>query len=207
MPKEIDWFNRLAEVPGVGYEPQQPLPRPALWNARPQIFSYDDGEGRKVKSLMWPSEDGGETSASPAQSHGLSDRRNASAREVTANLRETLELPGDAGDYHFALQLSADALWARRKEDPSLIETVVELCLLNIRLIEARPEAVTDQYAKGPISYYSVTAFRRLVDVYRREGLVREALAVSRRGERFDQAVDLEELEAQVAALDAEPVP
>lgn len=156
---------------------------------------------------MWPSEDGGETSASPAQSHGLSNARNASAREVIANLRETLELPGNARDYHFALQLSADALWARRKEDPSLVETVVDLCLLNIRLIEARPEAVIDEYAKGPISYYSVTALSRLVDVYRREGLVREALAIARRGERFDQAVDLEELEAQVAALDAELAP
>ena len=42
------------------------------------------------------------------------------------------------------------------------------------------------------------------MNVYRREGLIREALAIARRGGRFTQDVDIEELEAQVAALAAE---
>ncbi len=203
---ETEWFKRLAEVPGVGYEPPQPLPRPALRNARPKVVTYDDVGGRKLRSLMWPSSAGGETSASPVQSHSPSDPRNASTQEILANLGEALELPGLPSDYHFAIQSAAGALWSRRKEDPSLIETSMELYLLDLRLVEAQPQAIRDEYSQQP-SYYAVEGLSCLVDIYTREGSIREALAVSKRGERFGQAVHVDTLEAQVAALNAEPLP
>ncbi len=185
----------------MNYRSPQPVGRLALANARPKTSSFKL-DGKTIRSVTWPMEDGGETSASPAAQHQI-DLRGTSSKKVLANLRETLELPGTVSDYHFAIQATTDALWSRRHSDPSLIETAVDLSTLDVELIEAHPEAIRDEFAKEE-SYYSAPAFERLTHVYLREGLLRDALRIARLGRRFDQAVDVEEVEGCVAASDAE---
>jgi hypothetical protein len=198
---EFTWYKRFGDVPGVAYQSPRPVRQLKFAGARPKIETFKL-DGRTITSTLWPSEEGGETSASPAAQHGI-DPKGVTSERVLANLREALELPGTVSDYHFALQGAADALWPRRRDDPALIEIVVDLSHLDVQLVAAHPEAISDEFAKEK-SYYAADAFRRLTDIYLREGLPRAALEVARLGRRFDQAIDVDEIESCIAAIDGE---
>ena len=199
------WYRRLAEVPGVGYEGSPGVDRTRLpgHDATPKIDRYEyDGERREYMS--WPMK-GGSTSASPAKTWETKPRRGETeAQTALRQLRETLELPGTLSDYHFAIQHCHDALPGDARDEPWVLEEVERLCRLDIRLIEAYPETITNEYG-GDRTYYGVSAFHRLIDLYEGEGFLREALEVARVGQRFEQCQGkVEELEERLARIEAE---
>lgn len=199
------WYRRLAEVPGVGYEGSPGVDRTRLpgHNAAPKIDRYDyDGEQREYMS--WPTKDGS-TSASPAKNWETKPRRGETeAQTALRQLRETLELPGTLSDYHFAIQHCHDELCGDAREEPWVLGEVERLCQLDIRLIEAYPETITSEYG-GERTYYGVSAFHRLTDLYETEGFLREALEVARVGQKFEQCQGkLEELESRLSRIEAE---
>ena len=123
-------------------------------------------------------------------------------------LWEGLELPGEPSDYHFAIQGAAGALWARRAAEPEVLAWFEHLSWLDLRLVQAVPDAVRDEFAgahPGRQEFFSVSAFHSLISLYSREGLLQEALEVAQLAQRFGQGEDaLADLEERFAALRAE---
>ena len=208
------WFRRMGDIPGLEYEPPVPIDRTALTNhdAVPDVDRHEF-EGRIIESLWWSyAEDGEEvgTSASPVQAVAFSgdDNRELATKTVLRRLWEALELPGEASDYHFAIQSAAAALWGRRSAEPEVLESFEHLNVLDIRLIEAVPDAIRDEYAEvrpGRSEFYTVSAFRNLINLYTREGFLREALGVAQVAERFGQGEHVDaELQERLAALQTE---
>jgi hypothetical protein len=189
MAKEPEWFKRLADVPGAGYRAPAGVRKVAGHDAEPTFTRYELN-GETIIATTWRvgNVDG---SASPAQLHGLGDTKARRPSDITLRLFETLELPGTATDYHFAIQQCSSFLWSQRHEEPSVLETIIDLDLLDIRLIEARPSAITDEFMKGPQTYYAVEAFSRLVGIYKREGMLGDALDVAVRASRFQQSIEI----------------
>lgn len=204
----VEWFHRLADVPGVNYTGYPGMQRTRLpgHHARPQIvtFTFD---GKRHESLRWPTR-GGETSASPAKTHGflsLPDQEE-SPQLLLQRMYEALELPGEPTDYHFIIQSCIEELWKRkrRQQDPSLLERIEELCWLDIRLVEAKPDAIAFDH-HGTQRYFHVVAFTHLMRLYEREGFLHEALEVAQRATRFSPDVmDAEQLRQRLARIEAE---
>lgn len=192
----------MGDVPGVDWDSpgvdRRRLPR---HDAEPELHVYEF-DGKRHESLWWETADGG-TSGSPAQDW-VHVEETQTAEGILQRLYEALELPGDAADYHFAIQSAAGALWNRRRDDPSLILKVEELSWLDIRLVEAYPQAVAYEGTDGE-TYYGITAFHTLISLYEREGYLEEALVVVDRAARFREVPgERERLEAKKAALAAE---
>lgn len=197
----IEWFSRFGDIPGVTYTTPVDIDRSKLKNAsaRPEVFAYGDSQ----KSLHWPMK-GGSTSASPAatrlQDVDLSTKGTAL---VLRYLNETLELPGQPQDYHFVIQSVLDALWSRRRREPAVLETAERVAWLDVELIRARPDTITNEYVgvhdRQP-RFFQVYAFARLIKLYEREGALREALEVAELAARFEQQeAKREELAARLA--------
>jgi hypothetical protein len=201
-----EWFRRLADVPGVGYTVDARVKRSTLagHDAVPKLSNYVF-EGKRLESLMWSTANG-ETSQSPASLHasGLSQPRTAqSTGALLQRLCEVLALPGTTSDYHFAIQSCIGELWKRRYQEPEQLSEIERLCWLDIRLIEARPEAITFERG-GESHFFSVAAFGYLIDLYRNEGFLHEALNVAERGVRLNQKTPVAELRERLARLNAE---
>lgn len=187
----LKWFPRFGDIPGVTYTTPPGIDRHRLHgaDARPEVVRYAaDGEG-----LSWPRQEGS-TSASPAHERAFgSDLSQLSTTAVISHLSETLELPGEATDYHFAIQGVLEALWRRRRTEPAVLTHVEHLAWLDIDLIRARP------------IYYRILAFQYLITLYEREGAWRDALDVAELSVHFgQQQPKRDELADRVAALDAE---
>jgi hypothetical protein len=118
--------------------------------------------------------------------------RDASTSDLVRNVYEGLELPGEPADYHFLIQGSASQLWTHRREDPHVIGEVEKLCWLDIRLIESCPGAVRNEYSEER-QFYEILSFRRLIDIYEREGFLAEALDVAELGVRYGQSDEARE--------------
>ena len=115
------------------------------------------------------------------------------------------ELPGSASDYHFALLRATEVLWGRRRQEPEILPELERLCLLDIKLIEARPEIARGERGDGASFGLYVPAFEYLVRLYEREGLVEDALHVARRGAAFGRGpAEAERLEARLRDLESE---
>jgi hypothetical protein len=71
-------------------------------------------------------------------------------------------------------------------------------------LIEAAPQAVALDRGDGPQGFVHILTLDKLLILFEREGAFREALALSRRAERFGERYRREDIEAKVAALDDE---
>ena len=114
MPEEQEWFERLAAVPGSQYTGSSRVNRTALWGVgcEPIIEDYGSDYG---PSHLWPSKDGGQTSASPAGQARTHEWQGPTS-EVLLRLEELLELPGYASDYHFAIKGCCEELWKRKKK-------------------------------------------------------------------------------------------
>lgn len=201
MPKGTTWYRRLADIPGIGYAGDDALrARLPDRDAKPRVerFEFD---GERTTTLSWRTS-AGEGSTSPVQSLAHATRQNELSDEARARVLTALELPGEPGDYHFAIQGVADLLWDRRREEPQHLPFVEWLSWLDVRLVEAHPEAVRASPDKD--EYFRITALHRLVDLYEREGFLREALAAAERFARFRPRVDISELRVRVARLNAE---
>lgn len=199
----IEWFPRLAAIPGLNYEGAPGIDAGRLkgHGAVPEVYTYGkkDTDPGPTQTLTW-----GNGSSSPAQNHSFDDPRAKTTRQVLRNVGEALELPGEPTDYHFIVQNAATALWDRRRSEPDVLDEVERLCWLDIRLLQTRPDAISDEYTPER-RFYSVTSFKTLITLYEREGALREALEVARIAERFDQLAEkAEELSGRIAVLEAE---
>ena len=200
----VQWYRRLADVPGVGFEGSPGVDRARLPGhaAVPQI-EKTRVNGKRLEMVTWP----GRTSASPAQSwQSKSKKGETPAQAALRQMYEALELPGTPSDYHFAIQGCCNQLldWKTRHNEEWVYAEAEQLCWLDIRLIEAHPEAVSyDQ--EGKTKYARVIAFATLINLYEQEGYLFEALEVARKAVKFDQQLSsCEELERRIAALEAE---
>lgn len=177
MRHRTKWYVRFSEIPGVRYNPFVPVDPEKLWGrgARPKVERYSF-DGKQHDSVMWPTADGGYTSASPSQQHSLM-LSSPTPTEILTHLSEALELPGTAGDYHFALQGAHESLWRHRKAQPSLYNTIETICHLDIALVTLLGK---DMYGESP---FAVLAFSRLAGIYEVEGRLNEALSVYEQAE------------------------
>lgn len=201
MLDDLDWYRRFADVPGVAYEKPPGLSPEKLpgYGATPDVHRYDGG------ASLWWDHGSGITSQSPASAHAMFDRAQANAERTVRRLQEVLELPGTASDYHFALLSAVDSLYGLRFSEPAALDAVERFCLLDIQLIEAKPEAFLYETPEGPKRYYSFPTLSRLITLYSTEGYLREAMMVVEKAERFDQANQhRERILARIAAAEAE---
>lgn len=198
------WFRRLAEAPQVGYEGSSSVDRSLLpgHNDTPEII-YHDYEGKRHVSLMWPMGQGS-TSASPASSWEPTQRQDEPTAEFKLRrLYEKLELPGTLSDYHFAIQGCHDELSRFVRQFPQALEIIETLCWLDIRLIEHFPETIT--YENGDEkSYFGVSAFHRLISLYQKEGYLDEALRVAQIAEKYQHAVNFDDMQQRITLIEAE---
>ena len=200
-----DWFRRLGDIPGVSYETPAGIDRERLpqANARPTIRTYD-GE----RYMSWPGEESSDTistSSSPAHQRAFGpELAGLSTAAVLRHLSETLEVPGEPADYHFAIQHVLGVLWNRRRTEPDVLATVERLAWLDLDLAEARPDAVSFDM-DGHRKFAAIQAFQVLITLYEREGALREALEVAELALRYDQQqAKREELVGRLAAMEAE---
>lgn len=168
-------------------------------DATPRIEKFMTMEGEAHESLSW-----GNTSQSPASKWAATAPNKLEFGTLTKRLKEVLELPGEARDYHFAIQNCISELWKLRRSDPATHAAIEHLSWLNIRLIEALPQTVQDEYSKES-KYYKVLAFDQLMRLYEREGFIREALEVAEIAKRFGQGEEaFDRLSDALSTLEAE---
>jgi hypothetical protein len=117
---------------------------------------------------------------------------------------EGLELPGEPSDYHFLLQGAVEQLWSRRREDPEGLRLVETFAYLDLALIEVAPQAVALNDADLTQGFVHILTLDHVLTLLEREGALREALALSRRAQRFGERYRRDALKAKVAALDGE---
>lgn len=188
MRQQRKWFPRFADVPGVGYEGDlERRSRLPASNAVP-IEDRLVLAGRRMATLSWRTDEGS-TSASPAHQLAFGSWTDETSEAIRERVLNALELPGELSDYHFAIQGAAEALWKRRREEPTLIALVEWLCWCDVRLIEAHPSVI--EIEPGKAQYYRVHAFERIVGLYQREGFLHEALAAAERFARFEPTDDV----------------
>jgi len=205
----VRWFRRLADVPGLSYEGSQTVDRTRLpgHDLEPEMQKFEEFEFYQdlYSTLMWPTPDGGTTSASPVHQRVFGSGVDATPWETLRRLEETLELPGELPDYHFAIQHAYEAIYKRRRKDPSLLEEVERLCRLDMKLVEYYLKS--DEYE--PDKIYQVIAYSRLVTLYEGEGYFHEALEVAERGLSMGQehlARNRDRLSLVLQELEAEDV-
>lgn len=202
---DIAWYEQLAAVPGVPYTGHPTVDRTKLpqHNAKPEVHSYDF-DGRSHRSLSWGTPQGS-TSQSPAAGWRIdSDPRKTPSKDLLCALHEALALPGTIADYHFALLGAYDTLWARRKREPELLPELEHLLLLDVALVEAHPDAISHD-VQGEKFTPNVPAFHLLVSLYEREGFLRDALEIAKRGAAVGQGdADVERLRERLAEIEAE---
>lgn len=117
---------------------------------------------------------------------------------------EAIELPGQASDYHFAIQGCLQTLWRRRAEAPALLDQFEQLCWLDIRLIEARPGIIRFERDRE-VQFARVLGVEYLARLYERNGYLKEALEVARRLSRLGQgSSDIDDLRARLALVESE---
>lgn len=208
------WFKRLGDIPGIEYEPPVPVDRSSLPNhdATPTLHRFEFEDGVR-ESLDWEyvQQDGEAVSSSGSPAHSWAFGGDVEERATSGILERTwegLELPGAPSDYHFGIQGVAGQLWARKTEEPEVLDWVEYLYWLDIRLIRACPEAITAEDADerpGARRFYGVVGFHTLSGMYLREGFLDEARKVASIAAEFEHGEhDLAEIEERLALLRAE---
>jgi hypothetical protein len=152
---------------------------------------------------MWPSPDG-TTSASPAHQRTFSDAAPDDIEGLTQWVWEGLEIPGTSSDYHFLLQGAVQTLWSWRRDRPRGLQFVEVFSYVDLALIEAVPEAVMIDSTDPARGFLRIVTLEKLLALLEREGAFREAMALSRRAERFGERYCSDTLASKVASLDGE---
>ncbi|MEX2324060.1 MAG: hypothetical protein WEA29_09865 [Acidimicrobiia bacterium] len=202
----LEWYETLADIIGA-YEPLADVDRSRLRGAdfRPRPSEWTMPDGTEVWRWDSISQPGVEEGQSPVSQRAY-DPLPEDLEHVRRTISETLLLPGEASDYHFALLGAYDALWRIRRQHPSISDLIEKLCLLDVRLVEARPEAVRMPGAARN-AFVSIPAFQRLFSLYLDEGYLAEALEIAERAVPFGQSPDLTNLRERLAVLLAEVAP
>jgi hypothetical protein len=201
-----EWFHRLADMPGVGYQGSPGVDRRQLrgHDAIPQV-SVHTIDGKRRESLSWSGGRGG-TSSSTAHELAFQVGQSETTPTLLRRVARALELPGEVSDYHFAIQGCVDELWRRRRAEPELYDEIERLCWLDIRLLEARPSFLSVSQVGGTV-YLRVSTIERLISLYEREGFLHEALDVAIRAARLHQGEDrAQQLQKRIAQVEAEDV-
>lgn len=199
----VDWFQRFGDIPGVSYTPLIAVNRGRLPHVKDRPEVHTNGySGRPT--LWWPGAGGG-TSASPTQRRGTARPYDEmTTDQIVRHVAETLELPGEPVDYHFAIQNPATALWQRRKIEPTVLTMVERLSRLDVELVVARPDLAATEHA-GDRSYFQILTFGYLLTLYEREGALRDALDVAEIAVRFQQQQSRrDDLAARLNGIDEE---
>lgn len=199
------FFPRLAAVPGVTYSGPPNINRKKLpeAKAKPRIETFSDG-GKVHSFAMWDTNEGVSTSQSPAAVHFSIDRDSDTPSEVLTRLDETLELPGSAADYHFALLAAYEWLSKQCRTKPDLLADLERLCLLDVSLVEACPQATSLGADEEPYMV-SIPAFHHLIRIYEREGFIADALAIALRAAACGQGTaEQERLTSRIQELKSE---
>lgn len=202
-------------MPRIEYESPVPIDRGSLprHDATPRQTRVSLFDGREFDELRWDPEkneyEDFVTSRSPAQDHAwAADRDEIDSEALRTRLWESLELPGEPSDYHFAIQSAAALLWRRKATEPDALRWCEYLFRLDLRLIESCPDAIRDRYAEDDGSrppYYQATAFDSLTSMYEREGYLAEALDVATVAARFGQGQSrIDEIRERLEAVRAE---
>ncbi|MCJ0907044.1 hypothetical protein [Rhodococcus sp. ARC_M6] len=193
---DTEWFKRFGDIPGVTYKTPHGIDRRRLLAAKARPRELYLG-GKRVAMQDEPDD-----STSPAAQRWFDlNIADMSVDAMLRNLYETLEVPGEAEDYHFAIQDVIEVLWRRRRSEPLVLAHVESLSWLDVRLIQACPDAIM---FGDELQYFSVPAFGRLITLYTREGAWRDALVVADIGEQFGVYPGRAAIVERVAALDAE---
>ena len=190
------WYARMADIPGIQFAGSPGVDRASLGEARVRPRTESG-------FMRWPSPQGG-TSASPAHQRAFADMTRMGQGDLVRWVWEGLELPGEPSDYHFLLQGAVDRFWSRRREDPEGLRFAETFAYLDLALIEAAPHAVAVNEADPTQGFVHIATLDHVLTLLEREGAFREALALSRRAQRFGERYRREALEAKVAALDGE---
>jgi hypothetical protein len=201
------WYGRLAEIHGINYTSGSAVQRTRLpgHDLKPQVHR-SDYDGQRRESLWWSYRDGTSSSASPAKNWEFQPLpEDATPEAILHHLYEVLELPGEASDYHFAIQGCFERLWGQRRAHPWLMGEIEKLCWLDIRLLEALPDTLRHQQTDGTVFCARSIAFERLIQMYERNGYLAEALDVAQRATHFhaDETI-LKPLRERLARLEAE---
>ena len=201
----VKWFRRFSEVPGVRYKGNPGLYRPQLPEhaTLPRSGSHEI-VGMHRDYVSWPMLFGtGTTSASPVKQWTTQPRSGESpALTRLRQLYESLELPGELLDYHFAIQGCCSELWRLRQEEPWIFAELERLCWLDIRLIQAYPDIVQ---VKNERAFLLVTTLQHLIALYEQEGYLYDALQVAEIAALFNQQRPaLERIKSRIANLEAE---
>jgi hypothetical protein len=201
----IKWFRSFAEVPSVEYKGNPGLYHPQSSSHTPLPQSgYPAIAGTYRDTLIWPMLFGtGTTSASPVKQWTTQPREGESpAQTKLRQLYESLELPGELLDYHFAIQGCCSELWRLRREEPWVFAELERLCWLDIRLIQAYPNIMQ---ANNEREFLLVTTLQYLISLYEQEGYLYEALQVAEIAAKFNQqGPALERIKLHIANLEAE---
>lgn len=191
------WFRRLAEVPGIEYECRANIDRSLLpeYDAIPEIGTYKSFLNGKIDdylhnyinnriNISWKTTEDS-TSASPALRWQRLEPQlrldETIPQAVLRRLIETLELPGILSDYHYALQSCHELLWQHRRKELWIIAEIERLCLLDIQLVEVQNSISVEREIDFSFGW------KRLIQLYEREGNIHEAFAIAQRGDIFYQ--------------------
>jgi hypothetical protein len=199
------WFRRFGDIPGIDYQTPPRIDPMKLrgYGMVPEHSAFDSG-GQHYESLYW---DYGEesSSASPVQEFGEKIKSDS----VTALVRwcaQGLELPGEPADYHFHIQAAIGELQKLGRRDYGALPELERLCLLDLKLLDAWPRAILNEYGEDP-AFYGSMAFGCLISLYESEGALHEALEIAERAAQFSQNPDRrEEFMKRLAAIAAETV-
>lgn len=199
------WFPRFAEIPSIKYDPPKGLNFNTLpGRGKVPEISFYEFDGKRRKSIMWKYGDV-TSGASPAHAWETKPLPNESeAATLLRQVYETLELPGTLSDYHFALQRTHDGLNKFIGKESWVLSEIEKLCWLNIRLLENYPETISYENDDG-VHYARALAFNRLINLYEKEGYLRDALEVAKIAVRFDYGSDVvDDLEERIKLLESE---
>jgi hypothetical protein len=184
------WYRRMGDIPGLDYSPPVRVNRETLpgHDREPEIREIEALPGEYWSFLSWPGmveeppgpdDDPEEGPAyrpldSPPREHltDALDDASIATDMLVGRLWEALELPGGPEDYRSALDRVCERLEERKLTEPSVLQTVESIAWLAVRLATAcRDIAIADKWSN--------VGFRTLIDLYRGEGFLREALEVA----------------------------
>lgn len=193
MYEDVRWAPRLADVPGVSFTGSPGVDRTKLKShaLRPNIDEY---------GLSWGDEDGDDwSSESPAASHR--GERDLKVPALIKRTWESLELPGTAEDWHFALLEPVGQLSQVRAGEPVYLSVCEQFCRIDIDLVRARPEP----FRRGETEtegFLALPSFRTLIRILRAVDDLEEALVYAKLGVEFGQGTEdqVEQIEAALGA-------